>query len=221
MSIGFSFLPALYVYLWPADTENNDNDPWKSFAGVCLTLNNFTIVQPGNVPLSPVMDAIVTAGIIANGNEGRTRNGFFFTDGDVYHEMSQLSFLGAGSITYRILGYDYSDQDSDDGSRLGIKRVVELPWQLAPHSRAIYTKLEQDPAEYKARDKIAYRLISPYIGEVLVKLECCTAEELAAYEDVSDGGLGFLTTPVPPVSYTSTTQECEGMAPAYVTYPLT
>ena len=153
------------------------------------------------------MDLIVEAGIFANNNEGRTRNGFFVAD-DLYLEMSQLSFLHPSTIKYRILGYDYGDGRSHDRPT---RRIVELPWQLAPHGRAIFTDLELDPREYEEGDKIAYRLISPYIGEVLVKAECCTAEELVAYERVSGES-------DPDVHYTTTAEECALMPPSYETY---
>mmetsp|Transcript_37271 Transcript_37271/g.68483 ORF Transcript_37271/g.68483 Transcript_37271/m.68483 type:complete len:389 (-) Transcript_37271:141-1307(-) len=198
------------------DSENNPINPWVPFSGVCLTLNNFTILEPGNLPISYIMDGIVDSGIYANGN-GRTRNGFFITDGDVYHETSQLSFLDGGSITYRVLGYDYGGQSP--GSRLGNNRVVELPWQLAPHGEAIYTQLEQNPEEYGDGDKLAYHLISPYMGDVLVKMECCTQEELTTYEEVSESSLDILATPVPPVRYTTTPQQCQQMQPAFETFP--
>jgi len=194
------------------DNENNDDDPWKFYIGTCLTLSNFTIISPGSLPISNVMQLLVRAGTSASGN-GRSRNGFFFTDEGVYIEMSQLSFLNGGSITYRILGYDYSDQRP--GSRRGYKRVVELPWQLAPHGDAMFTEYEANPQEYGPADKIAYRLISPYMGEVLVKAECCTQEELVAYEYVSEGPLGYLTRPDPPVRYTRSAEQCEQIQPAY------
>lgn len=198
------------------DSENNPNNPFVPFSGVCLTLNNFTILEPGNLPISYIMQGIVDIGIYANGN-GRGRNGFFITDGDVYHEMSQLSFLEGGSITYRILGYDYGGQSP--GSRRGNKRVVELPWQLAPHGSAIYTTLEENPEEYGDDVKLAYHLISPYMGDVLVKAECCTQEELTTYEMVSDSSFDILATPVPPVRFTATPQQCQQMQPAFETFP--
>lgn len=191
------------------DNESNADDPWNFFSGTCLTLSNFTIVNPGDLPISNVMQGIVEFGTMSN---GRTRNGFFFTDGG-YHEMSVLSWAGAGVITYRLLGYDGSGESL--GSRRGHKRVVELPWQLAPHGEAVFTVLETDPQEYGPEDKIAYRLISPYMGEVLVKATCCTGDELIQYEEVSEGALGFLTMPDPPVRYTQTAQQCEQMEPAY------
>jgi len=198
------------------DSENNPNNPWVPFSGVCLTLNNFTILEHGNLPIAYIMQRIVDAGIHANGN-GRTRNGFFITDGDVYHETSQLSFLNGGSITYRILGYDYGGQSP--GSRLGNKRVVELPWQLAPHGEAIYTTLEENPEEYGDDVKLAYHLISPYMGDVLVKVECCTQEELTTYETVSESSFDFLARPDPPVRYTTTPEQCQQMQPAFEIFP--
>lgn len=193
------------------DDEPNPDDPWKFFSGVCLTLSAFTITSPGDVPISNVMDGIVRGGTRRN---GRTRNGFFFSDGEVYHEMSPLSWAGAGSITWQVLGYDSSGEDPGS-PRKGHKRVVELPWQLAPHGEAIYTELVTTPEDYGPEDKIAYRLVGPYMGDVLVKATCCTAEELDTYEDVSEGALGFLTRPLPPVIYTSTAEQCEQMEPAY------
>mmetsp|Transcript_14112 Transcript_14112/g.30161 ORF Transcript_14112/g.30161 Transcript_14112/m.30161 type:complete len:382 (+) Transcript_14112:197-1342(+) len=195
------------------DSEDSPNNPFEPFSGVCLTLNDFTILEPGNLPISRIMQAIVNAGYSANGN-GRSRNGFFITDG-LYYEMSQLSFLEGGSITYRILGYDYGGQSP--GSRRGNKRIVELPWQLAPHGEAMYTTLEENPEEYGDDVKLAYHLISPYLGDILVKMECCTQEELTTYERVSDSSydIDILATPVPPVRYTTTPQQCQQMRPAF------
>lgn len=188
------------------DDESNVEDPWKFFSGTCLTLSNFTIISQGNMPIAGAMRGIVSSGTRSN---GRTRNGFFFTDEGLYHEMSPLSWAGAGSITYRVLGYDNS------GEGPGFKRVVELPWQLAPHGEAIFAELATEPGEYGLEDKIAYRLIGPYMGEVLVKATCCTPDELTQYEEVSVGAVGFLMTPDPPVRYTRTAEQCNQMAPAY------
>ncbi len=167
--------------------------------------------------MSYIMAGVVAAGVIANNDNGRGRNGVFIGDG-FYHEQSQLSFLGAGSITYRVLGYDYRGQDPNDGPLNGNRRIVELPWQLAPHGRAVYAVLSTDPEEYADGDKINWRLVSPYIGEFLAKFECCTEEEMIAYEDVAEGGLGFLTRPDPEVHYTRTAEECRAMVPAYETF---
>lgn len=191
------------------DDESNADDPWNFFAGTCLTLSNFTVEVPGVLPIAHAMQGIVWSGMRRN---GRTRNGiFFFTDG--YHEVSPLAWAGAGSITYRVLGYD--DSGEAPGPRRGLKRVVQLPWQLAPHGEAVFAELDAEPKEYGPGDKIAYRLVSPYMGVALVKFTCCTADERAQYEELSEGALGFMTRPDPPVHFTRTAEQCEQMEPAY------
>ena len=190
-----------------ADNETNAEDPWSPFAGACLQISDFAPEVSGELPITRIMDGIVRSG---TGRDGRTRNGFFAFAGG-YHEMTPMSWVGAGSLTYRILGYDDSGEEGP-GPRRRRKRVVELPWALAPSGAAVFAELTTDPQEYGSGDKIVYRLSSPRLGVARVSLTCCTADEASAYEAVADGALGA---PDPPVRFTRTPEQCEEMEPAY------
>lgn len=194
----------------PFGSEDNVTDPWDALNGACLALSNFTVIQ--NALVASIMDRIGERGRQEN---GRYTEGFFFTPVGVYHEISSITSLGGGVGTYRVLGYDYGGEENPE-FRVANKRVVELPWQLAPHGVAMYTELA-NPEEYGPNDKIAYHLISPYLGNILVKMECCTEYEVNMYQNISEYTTGgFHESPQPPVDFSVNAAACEAMQPVVV-----